>query len=300
MATTVLLAFFLSLSLLPSPSISREAPMHIKGWCSQTPYPLPCEYFMANLPPPSIPTKKSDFKKLAMQLALDRAVKGHSHTKLLGYKCRNELEKAAWADCLELYKTTILQLNRTLDPYAKCTDFDRQTWLSSALTNLETCQMGFKELGVSEYMLPLMSNNVSKLICNSLALNKPEVVPNQTYEGGYPSWVKAGDRKLLQATASPASQANAVVAQDGSGNFETIEEAVGAASSGSGSRRFVIYVKAGVYKENIDLGNSLNNIMFVGDGIGKTIVTGSRSVGGGSTAFKSATFGKRTNHLNLK
>ncbi|KAI3428967.1 Pectinesterase [Psidium guajava] len=29
--------------------------------------------------------------------------------------------------------------------------------------------------------------------------------------------------------------------------------------------------------------------MFVGDGIGKTIITGSKSVGGGSTTFKSAT-----------
>ncbi|KAK3429962.1 hypothetical protein EUGRSUZ_E01455 [Eucalyptus grandis] len=29
--------------------------------------------------------------------------------------------------------------------------------------------------------------------------------------------------------------------------------------------------------------------MFVGDGIGKTIITGSRSMGGGSTTFKSAT-----------
>ncbi|KAL6004901.1 hypothetical protein ACLOJK_005459 [Asimina triloba] len=294
MATTVatlgLFGFLLSLSLLSSPSISAKAPIDMKAWCSKTPYPMPCEYFMADLPPASIPTNKSDFKKLGMQLALDRAVSAHSRTKLLGSKCRNELEKAAWADCLELYETTVLQLNRTLDPYVRCTDVDRQTWLSSALTNLETCRMGFIELGVSEYMLPLMSNNVSMLICNSLALNKPDNFPNRTYEGGYPSWVGAGDRKLLQATASPASDANIVVAQDGSGDFKTIKGAVDAASERSGSGRFVIYVKAGVYKENIELGKSFRNIMFVGDWIGKTIITGSRSVVGGSTTFKSATF----------
>ncbi|KAL6004906.1 hypothetical protein ACLOJK_005464 [Asimina triloba] len=288
--TLGLLAFFLSLSLLPSPSISHQAPTDIKAWCSKAPHPMPCEHFMANLPLSSIPTKKSDFKKLAMRIALDGAVKAHSRTKLLGPKCRNKLEKAAWTDCVGLYETTVLQLNRTVVPYARCTDVDRQTWLSSALTNLETCQMGFKELGVSEYMLPLMSNNVSELICNSLALNKPEGVPNQTDEGGYPSWVKPGVRKLLHATASPASNADIVVAQDGSGNFKTIKEAVDAASKRSGRGSFVIYVKAGIYKENIELGNGLKNIMFVGDGIGKTIVTGSRSVRGGSTTFKSATF----------
>ncbi|KAJ8421015.1 hypothetical protein Cgig2_001778 [Carnegiea gigantea] len=34
----------------------------------------------------------------------------------------------------------------------------------------------------------------------------------------------------------------------------------------------------------------MNNIMLVGDGMGKTIITGSKSVGGGSTTFNSATF----------
>ncbi|KAL6004904.1 hypothetical protein ACLOJK_005462 [Asimina triloba] len=292
MATTFLLAFFfLSMSLLLSPSISQNPSIEIKSWCNQTPHPTPCEYFMTSLPPSSIPTNKSDFKKLGMQLALDRAVRAHTRTNRLGYKCRNNLEKAAWADCLELYETAILQLNDTLDASSKCTDFDRQTWLSSALTNLETCRTGFIELGVPDFMLPLMSNNVSMLIGNSLALNNPQsTAPTETYQGGYPSWVKPGDRKLLQAASSPASQANIVVAQNGSGKFKTIKEAVDAASARSGSGRFVIYVKAGVYKENIELGKSLKNIMFVGDGIGMTVVTGSRSVVGGSTTFKSATF----------
>jgi hypothetical protein len=31
----------------------------------------------------------------------------------------------------------------------------------------------------------------------------------------------------------------------------------------------------------------------VGDGIGKTIITGSKSVGGGATTFNSATLGKK-------
>ncbi|KAG6677491.1 hypothetical protein I3842_14G029900 [Carya illinoinensis] len=101
-----------------------------------------------------------------------------------------------------------------------------------------------------------------------------------------PDWVKGGDRKLLQSS-SPASQANIVVATDGSGDYTTIKDAISAASKRSGSGRYVIYVKQGTYKENVEI--KLKNIMLVGDGIGKTIVTGSKSVGGGSTTFKSAT-----------
>ncbi|GMP69945.1 hypothetical protein CsSME_00029014 [Camellia sinensis var. sinensis] len=74
---------------------------------------------------------------MATQIAMERALNAEIHTKWLGSKCRNELEKNA------------------------CT----------ALTNLETCRAGFIELGVSDFMLPLMSNNVSKLISNTLAIN---------------------------------------------------------------------------------------------------------------------------------
>ncbi|KAL3604004.1 hypothetical protein D5086_004863 [Populus alba] len=223
-----------------------------------------------------------------MQLALDRAMQGKVNTFSLGSKCRNGLEKAAWEDCLELYEDTILWLSKTTS--GQCTDYDAQTWLSTALTNLETCRTGFTEFGMTDFILPLMSNNVSKLISNTLAINKvPYSEPS--YKAGFPSWVSPGDRKLLQSS-SPASQANIVVATDGSGNVKTIKEAIDAASKRSGSGRYVIYVKAGIYNENVEVRKNAKNVMFVGDGIGKTIVTGSKSAGGGTTTFKSATFDK--------
>ncbi|EEF51542.1 Pectinesterase-2 precursor, putative [Ricinus communis] len=224
---------------------------------------------------------------MAIDLAMQRAITAQSHNKYLGSKCRNEKEKAAWADCLKLYEDTIIQLNHTLDPNTKCTDYDAQTWLSTALTNLETCRAGFVELGVSDFMLPLMSNNVSKLIGNTLAINNGSSSASpQTYKDGFPSWVKPGDRKLLQTSSSTP---NLVVAQDGSGNYRTIKQALDAAAKRSGKGRFVIRIKSGIYRENLEIGNKMKNIMLVGDGLRNTIITGSRSVGGGSTTFNSAT-----------
>ncbi|XP_034709469.1 pectinesterase 2 [Vitis riparia] len=278
----------LLVSLLLSPIVvSGYKSEDVKSWCSQTPYPQPCEYFLSHKPDHSPIKQKSDFLKISMQLALERALRAESNTYSLGSKCRNELEKTAWSDCLKLYEYTILRLNKTVDPNTKCSQVDSQTWLSTALTNLETCQAGFVELGVSDYLLPLMSNNVSKLISNTLSLNKvPYTEPS--YKEGFPTWVKPGDRKLLQSS-SPSSQANIVVAKDGSGDYTTITAAVSAASKRSGTGRYVIYVKAGTYNENIEIGAKLKNIMLLGDGIGKTIITGSKSVGGGSTTFNSAT-----------
>ncbi|CAK9186345.1 unnamed protein product [Ilex paraguariensis] len=281
----------LSLSFFVSAAVCRipPTPANIKSWCSKTPHPKPCEFFLTHNPKYGLPIKqKSDFLKVSKQLALDRAMHAQSHTYSLGSKCRNEREKAAWADCLELYESTIEKLNKTMDPKTKCSQTDVQTWLSTALTNLETCRTGFMDLGVTDYVMPLMSNNVSALISNTLAINKGKNgngVPS--YKEKFPSWVSPGDRKLLQSR-SPATRANIVVAQDGSGNYKTITQAVAAAKKRKGSGRFVIYVKAGTYKENVDFG-SMKNIMLTGDGIGKTIITGSRSVDGGSTTYKSAT-----------
>lgn len=273
----------------------------VKSWCGQTPNPQPCEYFLStNLNDyHRTPIKQeSDFFKISTKLALDRAVHAHNDVVSLGPKCRDPREKAAWADCLELYESTVLRLNKTSDPYDdSCTQEDFQTWLSTALTNLDTCRAGLLEMGLSEYLLPLItSNNVTKLISNTLAINHKAASfyggsnNKQSYKDGFPSWVKPGDRKLLQSTSSQASQADVVVAQDGSGNYKTIKEAVAAAASRRGSGRFVIYVKSGTYKENVEI--KAENVMLVGDGIGKTIVTGSKSVGGGSTTFNSATVGK--------
>lgn len=59
----------------------------------------------------------------------------------------------------------------------------------------------------------------------------------------------------------------------------------------SATSRFVMHVKRGVYKENFEIGKKMKNIMLASDGLTYTIITGSRSVGGGFTTFNSATVG---------
>ena len=284
---TLLLAPFLFSSIASSYSFKD-----IQSWCNQTPYPQPCEYYLTNHAFNKPIKSKSDFLKVSLQLALERAQRSELNTHALGPKCRNVHEKAAWADCLQLYEYTIQRLNKTINPNTKCNETDTQTWLSTALTNLETCKNGFYELGVPDYVLPLMSNNVTKLLSNTLSLNKgPYQYKPPSYKEGFPTWVKPGDRKLLQSS-SVASNANVVVAKDGSGKYTTVKAAVDAAPKSS-SGRYVIYVKSGVYNEQVEVKG--NNIMLVGDGIGKTIITGSKSVGGGTTTFRSATVGKQIN-----
>ncbi|WOG95505.1 hypothetical protein DCAR_0414827 [Daucus carota subsp. sativus] len=270
-----------------SPLIYGHSTNEVKNLCSKTPYPKPCEFFLSSEPKYGIIDNDQDFLKALMNLTLDKAMQADENMKSLGPKCHNKREKAAWDDCLKLYEYTINRLKKSADLAKKYSHDDTQTWLSAALTDLETCQAGFIELGVTKNVMPLLNNNVSFLVANTLAMNhKGKKAKLPSYKGTFPTWVSPGDRKLLQGS-SPGDNANIVVAQDGSGQYETVAAGVAAAKSKSGKGRFVIYVKAGTYKENVEI--SSKNIMLVGDGIGKTIITGSRSVGGGSTTFNSAT-----------
>lgn len=107
--------------------------------------------------------------------------------------------------------------------------------------------------------------------------------------GKFPAWMGAAERRLLQAPPS-SLQPDAVVAADGSGDYSTVAEAVEAAPEKS-ARRFIIYVKTGVYYENVEIKRNKWNIVLVGDGIGATVISGSRNFVDGWTTFRTATLG---------
>ncbi|XP_012479020.1 pectinesterase [Gossypium raimondii] len=269
--------------------------------CTQTPYPDVCNFYMGNSlnVAANLDQTQFSFRDVAIQVTLSQAVQAHQLVSSMDSSSFDQRAKLAWNDCVELYEDTIHHLN-----LSKTTNnqIDSQTWLSAAIANQQTCQNGFIDFNLASHLqtLPSMLGNITKLISNSLAINKATTVTSSTSHSnfakqvanrrllsdGFPAWLSVADRKLLQTTGAPP-KADIVVAQDGSGNFKTITEAVAAAGGG---KRTVIYVKAGVYKENVDIKRSAKNIMLVGDGIDATIVTGSKNAQT-TTTFRSATVG---------
>ncbi|KAI4344667.1 hypothetical protein L6164_011866 [Bauhinia variegata] len=174
---------------------------------------------------------------------------------------------------------------------------DIQTWLSASLTFQQTCKDyaeadNPKLLGGFLGRISKKMDYLSALTSNPLALvNRITGMPNGTKPrrqllGGeekqkFPKWVSGRERKLLQESTI---KANVIVAQDGSGNYKTVSEAIQAASGS----RFVIYVKAGVYKEKIH--SNKDGISLIGDGKYSTIIVGGASVNGGTSLSGSATF----------
>ncbi|XP_048424526.1 putative pectinesterase/pectinesterase inhibitor 22 [Pyrus x bretschneideri] len=218
-------------------------------------------------------------------------------------------ESVAIEDCKELLDYSVSELAWSLGEMIKIRGGDTnvhyegnlKAWLSAALSNQDTCLEGFE--GTDRRLESFVRGSVkqvTQLIGNVLALytqlhSLPSKPPrgrgpptNKSSPGDYfPAWMSEEDQELVKS--NPKSGVNhAVVAADGSGQYRTITEAVNEAPNYSPSR-YVIYVKRGIYRENIDIKKNKTNIMFVGDGIGQTIVTGNRSFTQGWTTFRTAT-----------
>ncbi|XP_021768573.1 pectinesterase-like [Chenopodium quinoa] len=146
---------------------------------------------------------------------------------------------------------------------------------------------------------------------------------------GYPTWLSADERRLLGgkggkkkmhnkkgvgkgkkkgkgkkglaaggaaavtaggAAIVPGMKPNVVVAQDGSGQFKTITDALRAHPGKNLQGRYVIYVKAGIYREDAIVGREHPNVHMYGDGPKKTVVTGDKSFSKGVQTSKTAPF----------
>lgn len=166
---------------------------------------------------------------------------------------------------------------------------DLRTWLSAVLVNPDTCIEGLEGTnGIVEGLVSSGLVRVMSLVKNLLLQVDPISDHFETKLGKdrFPSWLKDADMKLLKTNGVTA---DAVVAADGSGDYTTVMDAVMAAPDNS-MKRYVIYVKKGVYVENVEIKKKKWNIMIIGEGMDATVISGSRSYGDGWTTFRSATF----------
>ncbi|CAN4084818.1 unnamed protein product [Withania somnifera] len=227
----------------------------------------------------------------------------------------------AISDCLDLLELSADELTWTLnasqDPKGKNNSTgnlsaDLRNYLSGALINQDTCIEGFDGTnGIVKNLVAGSLNQVTSLVRNILYMvrhlpkkaseanggrGKPwqwsrerKLTSYKEDNNSFPWWLKQNDRRLLQAAPTKGVVADVVVALDGTGNFKRIKDAIPAAPQLS-TKRFVIYIKKGIYKEYVEISKKKWNIMMIGDGIDITVISGNRSFIDGWTTYRSATF----------
>ncbi|PWA84837.1 pectinesterase/pectinesterase inhibitor U1 [Artemisia annua] len=248
----------------------------VKSSCSTTLYPELCYSTVASHPEVSTKVKsQKDVIELAINVT-EKAVQ-LSKSKIEKLSKRKGLtprEYGALRDCLEMVTETLDELEEVvkgLEEYRTKKSLkehaeDLKTLMSSTITDQSTCLDGFshdeadkkvrKELEKLEERVEKMCSNALAMICNMTntdIANENKLngrnLKEETLDSEWPHWMSVKDRKLLQSgTVRP----NVVVAADGSGNYKTVAAAVAAAPSKS-STRYVIRIKAGVYRENVEV-----------------------------------------------
>ncbi|KAE9593640.1 hypothetical protein Lal_00036603 [Lupinus albus] len=310
-----------------SPELLRRKPTEaISRTCSKTRFPTLCINSLLDFPGSTTATEH-DLIHISFNMTLRHVSNAFfaSSTLTNSYPETTTIDsrqRAAYEDCLELLEGSTDALARALTsvvPLSAATTTevaaergstdDVMTWLSAALTNHDTCEEGFENSNGS--VKDEMINNLkdlSELVSNSLAIysasqrddddfsgvpiqNKRRLMMNIGEEDNdnFPRWLNERDRKLVSLSVSEI-QADIIVSKNGNGTVKTITEAIKKAPEHS-NRRFIIYVRAGRYEENnLKIGKKKTNIMLIGDGKGKTIITGRKNVADGMTTFHTATF----------
>ncbi|KAJ0914770.1 putative pectinesterase [Helianthus annuus] len=224
--------------------------------CSQTPFTELCN---------SIIDVGFGSHKSRIRVSMSQAQDALKHVLARSQSTLDAQTNTTLMDCLKLYIDVINHINRSTT-HMNPTDVEK--WVEATTVNHSACLTGFK------------NSNISGLFVDLLAKNRH--VANNFY-------MTRNDR-AIQLAKRGATKANLVVAKDGSGDFNTITKAIEASEKKRiGIRRFIIYVKAGIYKENIIIKKSMINLMLIGDGIDATIITNNKSVYEGIPTNNTAT-----------
>lgn len=184
---------------------------------------------------------------------------------------------------------------------------DARAWLSAALVYQYDCWSALKYVNDTAEVVRAMDFFNTTLIAGSSAalgmLVNYDIYGDKTQSWGPPRTERDG---FWERTVPPGSQPlpggvppglkeDVTVCIAGKEcTFKTVQAAVNAAPNNTGSGKlFVIRIRAGVYNETVRVPLEKTNVVFLGDGMGKTVISGSRYSGQpGITTYESATVGK--------
>ncbi|KAF8093257.1 hypothetical protein N665_0385s0006 [Sinapis alba] len=322
----------------PNENQIRQTTKAVKAICAPTDYKEICLKRIMEASPNS--TEPLELIKLAINVTIESINQGLKKASIdVKPKTGEDPEaKDAFELCEKLMFDAIDDLKKCVNrgfSAAQIVGFveDLRVWLSGSIAFQQTCIDSFKEIKSNTLMLVMRKifKPSKRLTSNSLAMvtELSTILPNSnitgltkalskyarkllhTEEEGIPTWVRPEIRKLMEVEAPvielepqpppppPPAKTDAVVAQDGSGQFKTIAEALKVVPKDNSP--FIIYIKKGIYKEQVKITKKMPYVTMIGDGQNLTVITGSLNFGIGRVkTFLTATVTIEGEHFTAK
>ncbi|XP_044469228.1 probable pectinesterase/pectinesterase inhibitor 51 [Mangifera indica] len=216
----------------------------------------------------------------------------------------NQNRSNAAKNCLELLGYSEKRTQSANDALPRGKIKDARAWYSAALTYQYDSWSALKYVNDTKLVGETMSflNSLMQLTSNALSM----MMSFDNFGDDFNTWRAPETERtgFWEKDRSKAAHlgfnggfpsdltADVTVCKDGSCNYKTVQDAVNAAPENLATRRFVINIKAGVYEEIVRVAFEKKNVVFLGDGMGKTVISGSLNTGlMGITTFKTATVG---------
>ncbi|XP_065873839.1 probable pectinesterase/pectinesterase inhibitor 51 isoform X1 [Euphorbia lathyris] len=291
----------------PEPPPKKIVPVaEIKLACKATQYPQICESSLieSNIAPSNpIPVQ---IIQSALSLSYNNLTSAQSMLEsILVSEAGNENITRLAKTCLEIIGYSQYRMSKVNGTLPKGDTKNARAWMSAAVAYQYDCYGGLSYHGgntteinqTRSYLntsVTLGSNTLSMIISYDLYGNETSSwEPPKTERDGF--WEGPGLSSEMGFSGGFPSKlkADATVCKDGSGGcYKTVQEAVNAAPNNTMDSKFVIHIKEGVYDEIVRILFEKKNVVFLGDGIGKSVITGSLSAAQpGVTTFESATVG---------
>ncbi|KAK4774276.1 hypothetical protein SAY86_009211 [Trapa natans] len=207
-------------------------------------------------------------------------------------------------NCLQGLGNSTYRTQSAVDALPRGKTKDARAWLSAALQFQLGCLSGFMNVNDTALVNETMAflDSLTRFTSNALSmLVSYDIYGNDTASWRPPATERDGFWEPGSVSDSGQSftmgflanlTVDATVCRDGAGGcYGKVQDAVDAAPD-NGDGRFVIHIKAGVYNQTVRIPLEKKNVVFVGDGVGKTVITGNLNVGQpGMSTYNSATVG---------
>ncbi|KAI4317118.1 hypothetical protein L6164_025022 [Bauhinia variegata] len=289
----------------PAPSLTTTVTPEIQQACKATRFPQQCQTSLAQSNRvPSNPTPLQ-LIQAALGVSSDNLKTAQSMVEaILDASANSQNRTVAAKSCLEVLRNSEYRISLATDALSRGKNKDARAWMSAALLYQYDCWSGLKYANDTHMVGETMAflDSLTALSSNGLGIirsydlfgnDAASWTPPMTERGGFWEGSGSGSGSGLGFSGGfPAKlTADATVCKEGgNGCYKTVQEAVNAAPDNAGPQRFVIRIKEGVYEETVRVPLEKKNLVFLGDGMGKTVITGSANVGQpGMTTYNSAT-----------